>query len=761
MKNRMLLVMLLILLTASVALGQNDLNERDTLFVGSAEVDAGQQAVIEVTFFNDEVLGAVTIPMIWDSPDITLDSVSFAGGRLNYISTKIVTPYPEDQTVVFGVIVFSEALIQPGTGLAATMYFDIPPGTPDQYITLDTTTRGPASLFFTNESSFNFAPVYIGGTIKVGDPVLQPHINLSPPAMTFEGTVGYPSPVSQQLQISNTGGGTMDWSATTSSSWLSVSPASGTGFSFVAVNVNIFGLSEGVYYDTVYVNCPDADNSPQKLPVTLTIIKLPPHIVVAPTSFTVSAIQGGVNPDDRYLSIATDVLGSDLNWTATNSQGWMTLAPTSGAPPDSLQLSFDISGLSFGYYYDTVVVSDPNATNSPKRIPVTLQIVSDLPVMEIEPMLLNIVGKTGINPAPRSVYIYNSGEGSMSFSVTESSDRITSVVPLNDVAPSNIFFSFETSTLPIGDYYDTVVISSPEAINSPQEVVIHYHIASNPADLYVIPTTININYYECWQGINSTPPLKYFQIQNNGGGTLIWTASNHADWLKLQYTSGSSPIVNSVTLTGAADDLPLGVYKDTITIVAAGALNSPKKIIVTLNIIESTATPVLVFNESIHNIPAQEVFGVLLGELAAVGEVLNQNPGCMDYWVEEDIPWLTILDSVGEAPHILRAVLDVGSFTYGTYPDSFLVYSSTAPNSPVVVHLNMLVWRLHGDYNWDNFIDIGDVVRAMAYIFRGGPAARPEPLVGDTNCDYFIDVGDIVVVLNYIFRFGNAPCGNL
>lgn len=761
MHNRMLsLLLFALLLTASV--WAQDPGEPDTLVIGTAEVDAGQKAVIEVNFFNDTELAALTIPIHWDSPDITLDSVSYVGSRLEYLGTKPVTIYPDDQVVVFGGIVFFESNIAPGTGLAAKLYFDVPPGTPDQFVAIDTTTQGSASMLFTNPNSSSFIPQIVSGYVQVGEPVIPPHIVLDPIEMTFNGTVGYPSPPTQQLSITNSGGDVFNWTATNTSSWLQAVPDNGTSeLAFVGINVNTAGLGEGTFFDTIVITSSEADNSPQYLPVILNMIKLPPVIVADPDEFVVSAVQGGANPDDKFLYISTSVPGSDLDWTVSNNESWMTLTPTSGMPPDSVTLSFDISGLSYGNYYDTILVSDPNATNNPVEVPVTLQILSDLPIMELDQDTLHIVAQIGVNPAPRSVYLWNSGEGDLTFEVTETSPLISNVLPLAGSAPSQIFFEFETDTLTLGDYYVPVTITSPEAVNSPKELIVHIRALSNPPNLYIIPASVNLSYYECWQGVGASPVQKNFQIQNLGGGSMSWTAYVNSDWLTLKDDAGVGDYINVVSLTEEVKNLPLGTYIDTVTIVSNVAMNSPKKLVVTLNVIESTETPEMVINEAVHNIPAQEVFGVLLGDLASVGEVVNQNPGCMDYWVEEDIPWLTIIDSVGEAPATLRAILDVGSYTYGTYPDSILIYSNSATNSPIVFPINMLVWRLHGDHDWNNRINIGDAVQMLDYIFKGGPEAMPEPYVDDTNCDFMINITDVIVIVNYIFKYGNKPCGNL
>ena len=114
MRNRTLWICALALLCAGVAMGQgaaNDPGARDTLFVGTVQVDPGHKAVVDVNFYSDEELAALTIPLLWSSPDVTLDSVSFVGSRISYISTKPVSIYNNIQTTVFGAIVFLEVNI--------------------------------------------------------------------------------------------------------------------------------------------------------------------------------------------------------------------------------------------------------------------------------------------------------------------------------------------------------------------------------------------------------------------------------------------------------------------------------------------------------------------------------------------------------------------------------------------------------------------------------------------------------------------------
>jgi hypothetical protein len=61
-----------------------------------------------------------------------------------------------------------------------------------------------------------------------------------------------------------------------------------------------------------------------------------------------------------------------------------------------------------------------------------------------------------------------------------------------------------------------------------------------------------------------------------------------------------------------------------------------------------------------------------------------------------------------------------------------------------------------GDFNKDGCIDVSDLVFAINYLYRIGPA--PDPLeLGDVNCDEKVNAADVVFLINYLFRNGWPP----
>lgn len=101
-----------------------------------------------------------------------------------------------------------------------------------------------------------------------------PTLVVSPTNLAFQAFAGDPDPASEIILISNAGGVTMNWNVTSSESWLSATPASGSTsgeVDAVDVTVDVNSLAPGVHEATLRVSAPGALNAPAVLMVTLTI----------------------------------------------------------------------------------------------------------------------------------------------------------------------------------------------------------------------------------------------------------------------------------------------------------------------------------------------------------------------------------------------------------------------------------------------------------------------------------------------------------
>jgi hypothetical protein len=115
----------------------------------------------------------------------------------------------------------------------------------------------------------DFALIIYNGT--AGAPPTDPTIGVSPASFSFTATAGGANPANQSLSITNTGGGTLNWTGSVNQTWLGISPASGTAPSSVTVSANITGLAAGTYNGAITISAAGATNTPVSIPVTLTV----------------------------------------------------------------------------------------------------------------------------------------------------------------------------------------------------------------------------------------------------------------------------------------------------------------------------------------------------------------------------------------------------------------------------------------------------------------------------------------------------------
>jgi Viral BACON domain/Fibronectin type III domain len=98
----------------------------------------------------------------------------------------------------------------------------------------------------------------------------SPVISLSPASLSTSCNQGW-SASKQSFQVSNSGGGTLSYSITDDASWLSCSPTSGSGSGTITVSYNTSKLAVGTYSATITIGAAGAGNSPQTIPVKLTV----------------------------------------------------------------------------------------------------------------------------------------------------------------------------------------------------------------------------------------------------------------------------------------------------------------------------------------------------------------------------------------------------------------------------------------------------------------------------------------------------------
>ncbi len=212
---------------------------------------------------------------------------------------------------------------------------------------------------------------------RVVDPPTTPVIGLSPGSLAPTCVQGA-NAASQTFTVANAGVGTLSYSISDNAAWLACSPASGTSTGeadTITVSYTTSGLAAGTYHATITVSDPAAANSPQTIPVTLTVTAAAPTISRSPAALTPSCTAGN-NAAAQTFTIANSG-GGTLNYSITDNVSWLSCSPTSGTSTgevDTINVTYTTSGLSAGTYDATITITASGATNSPQTIAVTLTV---------------------------------------------------------------------------------------------------------------------------------------------------------------------------------------------------------------------------------------------------------------------------------------------------------------------------------------------------------------------------------------------------
>ena len=196
----------------------------------------------------------------------------------------------------------------------------------------------------------------------------QQSINLSQTGLTFRTVAGVGTAPAQSFAVFNSGAGSLDWAANTStlsggSAWLSVSPATGssvgTSTTPVTVRVNGAGLAAGDYYGQITITANGVANSPQVVSVLLNVLPATanPGPVVSPTALIFVAREGGTNPAAQNVQIS-NLTNAPSPFQTTpffaNGNNWFTLTPKTGtvtsASPAQVSVQAIPAGLAAGVY---------------------------------------------------------------------------------------------------------------------------------------------------------------------------------------------------------------------------------------------------------------------------------------------------------------------------------------------------------------------------------------------------------------------------
>jgi hypothetical protein len=554
-------------------------------------------------------------PLTWSLSDDTPTSLSGQGTSFgamdqspNWLSlSQSSGTVVAGSTTSIGVVVHSQHLL-PGTYIN-TLVFSGAAGTTDspQSVTISLTIQPSCGL-----------------TLNTG-------------GMSFTAVVGQGNPSNQALSLGITPScpNGVNWQASTSASWLSVTPNSGkitagTPNTVMTVGVDTQGLHTGTLTGTI--SLVTGQNS-QTVLVTLTMqAPLPPSAPVmgiSQLSLNFSTTQGQSSPPGQSVTITNTASpgGSTLSWhvsVGTLASSWLGASPASGTitagQTGQLAVNVDTSGLTPGTYVGQVMIigTDSSGTQSaggsPQTITVNLLVLPPCALAQPSSSALAFTALQGSSsPAPQSLNLTASGNCGWPLHWQVSVPSTASWLSISPMS-GQLSTSGQSTTLVVspvaaglapGTYSASVSVTAIDASNTPAQgspqVFAVTLTVSQPCTLQVSPAS----------GISMTaaqgqvPPAKTLSLSDVGSCAfpVSWTASgdsNSANWLTLSATSGTDSGNGSsisVGVNSAATLIP-GTYHGVITITASGTggasvQSSPQTIPVVLKITGFTISGVV------------------------------------------------------------------------------------------------------------------------------------------------------------------------
>ena len=174
------------------------------------------------------------------------------------------------------------------------------------------------------KTAITFSPVNQAVTINgssvsgVNFAVLQPMLALSQTGVLFSGNVGAGNPAPATVNVTNTGGSTLTFTAASDSTWLTVTPTSGTAPQTLQLAASTSGLAIGAY--TGHITVTPSSGAPATISVALK--------VVMPTDWLMvehDEARSGIAVDETTLA-STNVANLALSWS-TAVDGSVTAQP--------------------------------------------------------------------------------------------------------------------------------------------------------------------------------------------------------------------------------------------------------------------------------------------------------------------------------------------------------------------------------------------------------------------------------------------------
>ena len=292
-----------------------------------------------------------------------------------------------------------------------------------------------------------------------------------------------------------------------------------------------------------------------------------PRLVLSPASVTVGPIVPGSTAPAQNVEAQNAGDGS-LSLTATPSASWITATIGAAGPCkvlsgtcNQIAITLSTAALAAGTYNEFILLTDPNAVDSPQEIALNVTIAA------VPDSITLYAGPYGSGVSTASSYIYPAS-AIAGISSTTSGGNWLSFVPKGH---SIIAFpdAIQVAAQPgqaAGTYNGTVVISGSSRAADNKTVQVTLIVSTSPVIDTTMVSTIQIQGFQGGGKFSSNPSFTVIiptpGIFNNGSTPIASLAVTGAT-ASGAFLSAAVSTSNTISITADAGSLSPGIYRGT------------------------------------------------------------------------------------------------------------------------------------------------------------------------------------------------------
>jgi PKD repeat protein len=415
-------------------------------------------------------------------------------------------------------------------------------------------------------------------------PASAPAMSITPSdAFVSGGTTGGPfSPASQGYTVSNTGTASLNWQATATVGWLSLTPASGTlapgGSASVTVslNANANSLPAGLHGDTItFANLDNGAGNTTRT-VSLTVEGVGVLAVTPADDLNASGVVGGPFSPSSQDYVLTNTGDGTLGWAVSKTATWISLSATSGQllPGASATVTVSLNAaahdLAAGSYGDKVTFANTSNGNGDTTRSVNLTVEPPPGVLAVASSDgLNASGVTGgpFTPGSKTYTLSNTGGTSLDWTAAKSVNWLSLSATGGTLAAGasvevTVSFNAAANDLTPGSYGDTITFANTSNGDGNTTRTVSLTVNPTPGELSLL--SVAAFQSSGFTGGPFDPEQQIYELKNDGGSSLDWAAGSEQAWLEASPSGGTlapgEQVSVTVQLAAAANELPAGMH---------------------------------------------------------------------------------------------------------------------------------------------------------------------------------------------------------